>query len=244
MVIAAIGVGATVASTAAGIASSASGGSTQSSDISAGQAQANAAEQKAYGDYQTNAQPYITTGTSALSSLGDAAGLNGASGSANALSSFQASPGYAYQLQQGLSAIDNGAASTGTLRSGNTIRAEETLGSNLANQDFGAYYSRLQGLANSGLTATNSLGSAGLSAAAATGATDTSAATAQSNIAGSTSKSIGNALSGLAGNAGVQSGLKSALSGLGSSGVASGATIASQAGTTGTGIAAGVGGLY
>ena len=112
------------------------------------------------------------------------------------------------------SAIDNGAASTGTLRSGNTIRAEETLGSNLANQDFSNYCNRLSGLATSGLTATNALGQAGLSSANQIASTDTSAATAQANIAGNTSSTIGKDIGSLASDMKVQN----ALASLGSSG--------------------------
>ena len=224
--------GALGASVSAGssIASAVGGGSTQSGDVSSGLSSANAAEQQAYSDYSGNAQPFISTGTNALSAASDAAGLNGASGYADALSSFQASPGFAYDEQQGLSAIDNGAASTGTLRTGNTVRAEEGLGENLANQDFSNYYNRLSGLATQGMTATNSLGQAGLTSASAVASADTSAATAQANIAGNTSKSVGNALSGLAGNTSVQN----ALSGLGSSGVTSGAGNGSNVGVANT----------
>ncbi len=231
---AAVGAAAAVASAGTAIAGAASGGSKQSSDVSSGQAAANAAETKAYTDFSNNATPYISTGSNALSAASDAAGLNGATGSANALAAFQASPGFAYQEAQGLSAIDNGAASTGTLRSGNTIRAEETLGSNLANQDFSNYYNRLSGLAGSGLTATNTLGSAGLSAAAGIAGTDASAATAQANVTGNTSKTIGNALSGLAGNASVQSGVSNLLGSLGSGAVTSGAGNGSNVGVANT----------
>ena len=164
-----------------------------------------------YNEYSTNEQPFISTGTNALSSLADADGLNGATGYTNALSQFQASPGYQYELQQGLSAVDNGAAHLGTLRSGNTLRAEQTLGSNLANQDFGSYLGRLNSLANVGQTATSALGGAGLSVGSGIAGTDTSAATSQANITGNQASGISNAVTGALGNKSVQN----ALAGLG-----------------------------
>lgn len=176
------------------IAGAVSGGS----DVSSGETAANTAQNDALAQYSTNEQPYIGTGTNALGSLADADGLNGSAGNANALSQFQASPGYQYQLQQGLSAIDNGAASTGTLRSGNTIRAEETLGSNLANQDFGNYLGRLNSLAGLGQTATSALGSAGVSTGQGIASTDASGATAQAGIDGNLAKNLGTAATGLA----------------------------------------------
>ena len=42
---------------------------------------------------------------------------------------FQTSPGYQWQLGQGLRAVDAGAASSGLLRSGATLKAEQTFGS-------------------------------------------------------------------------------------------------------------------
>ena len=208
------GVAAAGAAISAGtaLAGALGGGSAQSGDISGGEAAANADEQNAYNLYSANEQPFITSGTNALSQIDDLTGLNGTDAENSAISSFQASPSYQYQLQQGLSAIDNGAASIGTLRSGNTIRAEETLGSNLANQDFSQYYNRLASLAGQGQTATSTLGGAGIQTGAGEASTATSGATAQSNIAGNTAAGIGKAVTGLTGNASVQN----ALAGIGS----------------------------
>ena len=216
------GVAGAAVSAGTAIAGAVGGGSSQSSDISSGLQAATAAQQNAYNEYASNEAPFMTTGTSALSAQANADGLNGAAGNATALADFQASPGYAYDLQQGLSAIDNGAASTGTLRSGNTIRAEQTLGNNLADQDFSQYVSRLSGLSTLGQTATSGLGSAGVSTGQGIAGSNTSAATAQSNITGNTTSSVSNALSGLAGNKNVQSTVTSALSNLGSSSSGSG----------------------
>lgn len=185
---AAAGIGAAVSA-----GTSIAGGIAGSGSVASGQAAANAAQQQGYDEYAKNEAPYLSTGTNALTAAGDATGLNGAAGNANALTDFQASPGYQYQLQQGLSAVDNGAASTGTLRSGNTIRAEETLGSNLANQDFNQYYTRINQLATLGQTATSALGGAGVSTAQGIAGTDASAATADAKLDTGVANSLGNA---------------------------------------------------
>lgn len=66
----------------------------------------------------------------------NALGVNGQAGTDAARSAFQSSPGYQFQLGQGLQAIDRGAASKGLLSSGNTLMAEQNYGQGLANQDY------------------------------------------------------------------------------------------------------------
>jgi hypothetical protein len=179
-------VGATAAVAGAGV--QVAGALKGSSAISQGQQQANAA-----------VQPWVTSGTAANTQQANLLGLNGQPSADAAMKSFQASPGYGYQVQQGLQAVDAGAASRGTLVSGSTIKGEETLGSNLANQDFGAYMGRL-----------NSLSTLGQNSGVNQAGTDTSAAGAQANIAGNTATGLSNTLSSFAGNSNVQNALSSA----------------------------------
>lgn len=109
----------------------------------------------------SQAQPYLTNGVNALnnyygmatsplssvfsgaspaiSSYADAIGANGAAGNARAVAAFQNNPGYQFQLNQGLQAIDRGAASRGMLTSGNTLNAEQQYGTNLANTSWQNY---------------------------------------------------------------------------------------------------------
>jgi hypothetical protein len=61
------------------------------------------------------------------------------------LNYFQESPGYQYQLDQGIGAIDRSAASAGMLQSGNTMKEVQQYGSNLANQEYGNYIDSLLG---------------------------------------------------------------------------------------------------
>lgn len=55
-------------------------------------------------------QPYIDQGTSALKLTGDLSGANGVEAGKAAMENFQFSPGYQFALDQGLKAVDAGAA--------------------------------------------------------------------------------------------------------------------------------------
>jgi hypothetical protein len=144
-----------------GVASSAAGalvsGALQGGSVDSAASQASGISKQAIEQATTNSQPFITAGTGAVGALGNALGLNGADGNAAAVSDFQASPGYQYSVDQGLRTVDSGAAARGMLRSGATLKAEQTLGNNLANQDYGNYLTRLNQLGTLGNNAATSL---------------------------------------------------------------------------------------
>jgi len=100
-----------------------------------------------YGRALVPFQQLYDTGKAGLDAYGDAFGLNGAEGNARARSGFQASPGYNFALDQGLAAIDRGAAARGTLSSGGTRASEQAYGANLANQEWSNYLNRFSPLA-------------------------------------------------------------------------------------------------
>jgi hypothetical protein len=78
--------------------------------------------------------------------LRDVLGLGGADGSARAMEAFQGSnPGYQFQMDQGLDALDRRAASRGMLSSGNTNLDTLNFSQGLADQSFGSWYDRLLG---------------------------------------------------------------------------------------------------
>ncbi len=199
--------------------------------VSGGQSQANAAQQAQLAQNQQNFQPYLNAGQNALSQMGNLNGLNGQDAANTAMSTFQASPGYQYQLSQGLNAVDHGAAAVGMGRSGATLRAEQTLGANLANQDFSNYYNRLNGLATLGQSSAAGVGSLNGQQTSGIASTDTSAGSADASIYGSTAKALGGAANTGLANPGVQN----ALSGLftGGSGSASGLDASGNATSSG-----------
>ena len=105
-------------------------------------------------EYGTNYyDPYTTTDTNANTMYANALGFNGASGNKAATDAFPTNPGYNFQLQQGIQALDRSAAGSGLFGSGNAAMALNQYGQGLANQDYGNWLSRLQGLGAQGLTA-------------------------------------------------------------------------------------------
>ena len=172
----------------------------QSNAINQGKSQANAAIQQGITTATNQLSPWATTGVPANAQEANLLGLNGQDAANAAMSTFQQSPGYAWQLQQGLRAVDAGAAAQGMARSGATLKAEETYGQGLANQNFQQYYQNLAGLSGQGLTAAGGIANAATGGAANIASTDTSAAAAQSSIYGNVAKGIGNSANSLFNN--------------------------------------------
>lgn len=99
--------------------------------------------------------PYRDEGTRALSTYSGALGLNGPEGTAQAQSQFQAGPGYQFAMDQGNKAALRGASAAGMLNSGNTLTALTQFGQGLANQEYGSWLDRLNGVSSQGLQATD-----------------------------------------------------------------------------------------
>jgi hypothetical protein len=150
--------------------------------------------------------PYIQQGQRALQMTGDLSGANGVDAGNAALANFQKSPGYQFALDQGLQAVDAGAAARGMLVSGQTRAAEMKYGQGLASQDFASYYNRLSGLASQGLQASNQAGSNIMQGAAGQSAVDralagneTSYGAAQSTLDTGRAAGLGSLYTGLGG---------------------------------------------
>jgi hypothetical protein len=78
------------------------------------------------------------------SAYGDASGANGPEGQARARAAFQADPGYGFQMDQGLQALQRTHAAAGNLASGNADADTLRFSQGLADQSYGNYVSRLQ----------------------------------------------------------------------------------------------------
>jgi hypothetical protein len=124
-----------------------------------------------------------------INAYGDATGANGSSGYANATKNFQASPGYQFSFNQGLQALDRGAASKGMLTSGNTLNAEQQFGTGLANQNYQQYVTNLQPYLGLGQSSANAIGTLD----ANLGNSLNSSYGNQGNLAFNTQAGIGNA---------------------------------------------------
>jgi hypothetical protein len=133
------------------------------------------AENNASNVYNTNSanyQPYIQAGNKASAELSADTGQNGSLGRAFTTSDFHNSPGYQFDMQQGLSAINNSNSVRGGALSGGTQKSLSNYAEQQANNGYQqAYtnftnnqnqnYNQLSGIANRGDTATQGLGALG-----------------------------------------------------------------------------------
>lgn len=94
----------------------------------------------------------------------DANGVNGAAGNANAVSSFNAGPGYQFTMDQGLNAVNRAANARGMANSGNTDTDAMKYASGLANQTYQQWVQNLAPYNNLQLSATQgaATGNAGI----------------------------------------------------------------------------------
>lgn len=96
---------------------------------------------------------------------------------------FQASPGYQFMLEQGIGAIDAGAAAAGTLNSGATLLDYSDYTTGLANQEFNNYLAQVAGVSGAGQAAAGQTAQAGSNYA--TGASNALANMGNAQAAGS-----------------------------------------------------------
>ena len=125
-------------------------------------------------------EPFRQGGVNALNRMQDLLGLSGnrrapgyGSLSKNfTMADFQADPGYAFRMSEGLKALDRQAAARGGLISGAALKASQGYGQDLASQEYMNAFNRfqtnrtnllnpLQAIAGTGQTATNTLSQAG-----------------------------------------------------------------------------------
>lgn len=170
--------------------------------------QATAQQQAAYGQAQGNLAPYMSAGTNALTNLTNLLGIGaGGAGPSSPIlamlglapggtagqidpTKFYGSPGYQYQLQQGLNAVTNSNARTGL--GGNALRELQQTGQGLANQTWNQYLgnastawqqllSNLSSLAGSGQNAATNLSDIGIKVGGQIGANTIGAGNAQAS---------------------------------------------------------------
>lgn len=84
----------------------------------------------------------------------DSLGVNGPQGNTNAVNSFQAGPGYQWNVDQATDAINRAADARGAWRGGNAIADIGDRVSGLANQEYGNWQTRLAGLMPAEMQAT------------------------------------------------------------------------------------------
>ena len=157
--------------------------------------QASALQQKQFAQTQANEQPYISAGQNALTSIMSGLGLQSGGNGHGVLNTpfsnaqYTASPGYQWQLQQGIGAAENAATLGGSPMSGNTLRALTQYGQGMAATDYqtaltnymaqqNQSFNQLQTVAGSGQNAGANLGALGSQTASNIGNNITGAANA------------------------------------------------------------------
>jgi len=120
-------------------------------------------DQGVYNNAQTNLQPYISGGTSALGSLLGLYGLPGgnAGGANQAYQNFTQTPYYQFPLQQGNLALNRQLASSGLTNSGAALKDAVNYNQGYASQGFGQYVSGLSGISQQGQQAATGLSQIG-----------------------------------------------------------------------------------
>lgn len=118
-------------------------------------------------------QPYMNAGSGAIGRLVGGLAPNGQFMKTYTGQNIYNDPSYQFRLNEGLDAVESGAAAQGGLLSGATLKALQNYGQDYASQEFGnAYnrfnadqtnqYNRLSSLVNLGQNAAAGVGSAGM----------------------------------------------------------------------------------
>lgn len=142
------------------------------------------AEQEAAQQAAAGFQPYQAAGTQAENTLASLYGNNGTGAQTAARADFANTPGYQFQMQQGLNAINADAAAKGQTLSGNTMTGINNYAQGVASQGYNNYINQLQNMASGGMSAAGGAGNALLAGGAAQGQLGQNNATAQNNAVG------------------------------------------------------------
>ena len=135
---------------------------------------------QAFQDQQAAQKPFLEAGYKGENKLLDLLGLSTNTNAAGygslsknfGMSDFQADPGYAFRMSEGLKALDRTAAARGGMLSGAALKGAERYGQDLGSQEYQNAFNRyqtnrsnilnpLQSLAGQGQTTANTLGTAG-----------------------------------------------------------------------------------
>ena len=181
--------------------------------------QANNLQERMYNEQVARLSPYAAGGLTAQNQLMSVLGLGPNTGQPGygkyskdfSMADFQADPGYAFRMSEGLKALDRTAASRGGLMSGATLKGTQRYGQDLASQEYSNAFNRYQTNRTNQLQPLGNLMAAGQSAAGgqntASGSYGTAGrelAQAQGNIAAQQGINTANAYTGA-----LQSGISS-----------------------------------
>jgi hypothetical protein len=174
-------------------------GSRAATDAAETQAQsareARALAEKMFNEQKALQEPYRAAGITAQNQLLNLLGLSGNTAAAEygkyarpfGMSDFQADPGYAFRLSEGMKALEASRAARGGLLSGATGKALQRYGQEMGSQEYGNAFNRYQTERSNRLQPLSGLTTLGQAAAANQGA----AAGAFGTTAGNLTTDIG-----------------------------------------------------
>ncbi len=183
-------------SVAGGIASG-KGASKAAKIQAASQDKQTAALQAMYNTNKDLMMPTYDNGTAAQSRLQSLLGLSGGDGS-DAQAVLAATPGYQFNLQQGLAATNAGAYASGLGNSGAALKSLQDRGASIASQTYNNYVGQLSTVADRGVTAMGGLVSQGNSTTQAVNSSTQAGADAASANAAFQGNNLANIIKGVA----------------------------------------------
>lgn len=139
-------------------------------------------QDKIFNKQQELLSPYMATGTQALSSLNKGMADGGYFTKNFTMADMETDPGYQFDLQQGLQAVQRSAAAQGTLSSGGTLKSIANYTKGLASEEVNNAYNRYVTNQNNQFNRLSAMATLGSNAAA----TLTGAAQNQGNQVGTT----------------------------------------------------------
>lgn len=149
-------------------------------------------------------QPYIDNGQNAMGTLNNqySGMISNPGGMVNQIgSSYQQSPGYQWQLDQGEQSINNAAAAGGYVGTPQHQQQAATLAENLANQDYQQYLNHALGMYNTGISGYQGFNQQGYNASNELASGLAQALMSQANLAYSGAANAGQKKGGLIGGA-------------------------------------------
>lgn len=118
-----------------------------------------AEERRQYDQTRADFAPYRETGYKALDTLASLYGVG--SKTIDPTAALEATPGYKFQMEQGLKAIDRSNSARGALASGGADKARIRYAEGIAASNYDTFANRLAALAGVGQSATGSTAAAG-----------------------------------------------------------------------------------
>lgn len=173
---------------------------------------ATALQSQQWQQQQANQAPWLQAGTNALAQLSSGTqGPGAAFMKPFSMADYQADPGYAFRMKEGMKGLEQGAAARGGVLSGNMLRGAQQYGQDMASQEYqnafnryqtnqGNQFNRLSSMAGLGQTAVSQLGQAGQTYAGNVGNIGMGSAANQGNAAMMAGNARASSLSGI-GNA-------------------------------------------